>query len=51
MNQQILNEINQPNVAIHCPTQAEADKLFELLGDTILTYNWKDYKENTKRIF
>lgn len=47
MNQQILNEINQPNVVIHCPTQAEADKLFELLGDSILSYKWKEYKEET----
>ena len=47
MKEKVMHEINQRNVTIHCPTQEEADKLYELLGKVIIADRWKVYRNET----
>lgn len=47
MKEKVLQEINQRKVAIHCPTQEEANKLYNLLGKKIYSARWTKYEADT----
>lgn len=42
-----LQEIDQPNVVIHCPTYEQAKWLHAKFGNRILLDKWRVYGENT----